>query len=109
MIEPSRHVPLRPEPWDGGAARHTSDQIVSDALNRFDADQFWPAHTLDDGIRDGHSSIYVGAVGHWGLKPLRRRELVRGRYSLWTGDMGLAIYLWDCLRDAPPFPSIVVF
>ena len=26
-----------------------------------------------------------------------RDQLGRGRYSLWTGDIGLAVYLWDCL------------
>jgi hypothetical protein len=33
----------------------------------------------------------------------------RGRYSLWTGDVGFAIYLWDCLTGAPRFPMIDVF
>jgi len=33
----------------------------------------------------------------------------QGRYSLWTGDVGLAIYLWDCLSAEPRFPTIEVF
>jgi hypothetical protein len=33
----------------------------------------------------------------------------RGRYSLWTGDVGLAIYLWDCITGEPGFPTIDVF
>jgi hypothetical protein len=33
----------------------------------------------------------------------------RGRYSLWTGDIGLAIYLWDCITQEPRFPTIDVF
>ena len=33
----------------------------------------------------------------------------RGRYSLWTGDVGLAIYLWDCITAEPFFPTIDVF
>jgi hypothetical protein len=33
----------------------------------------------------------------------------RGRYSLWTGDIGLAIYLWDCITEQPRFPMIDVF
>ena len=33
----------------------------------------------------------------------------RGRYSLWTGDVGLAIYLWDCITGEPRFPTIDVF
>ena len=31
------------------------------------------------------------------------------RFSLWTGDPGLAIYLWDCLRGAAAFPTLDVF
>jgi hypothetical protein len=33
----------------------------------------------------------------------------RVRYSLWTGDPGLAIYLWDCLRGRAAFPTLEVF
>src|SRR5213080_4252771 len=33
----------------------------------------------------------------------------RGRYSLWTGDVGLAMYLWDCITGEPRFPTIDVF
>ena len=33
----------------------------------------------------------------------------RGRFSLWTGDVGLAIYLWDCITGKPRFPTIDVF
>jgi hypothetical protein len=33
----------------------------------------------------------------------------QGRYALWTGDVGLAIYLWDCLTAEPHFPTIDVF
>jgi len=33
----------------------------------------------------------------------------RGRYSLWTGDLGVAIYLWDCITAEPRFPTIDVF
>jgi hypothetical protein len=38
-----------------------------------------------------------------------RDQLGRGRYSLWTGDIGLAVYLWDCLTAEPRFPTIDVF
>ena len=38
-----------------------------------------------------------------------REQTGRGRYTLWTGDVGLAIYLWDCLTADPRFPSIDVF
>ena len=31
------------------------------------------------------------------------------RYSLWTGDPGLAVYLWDCIRGRAAFPTVDVF
>jgi hypothetical protein len=33
----------------------------------------------------------------------------RGRYSLWTGDVGLAVYLQDCISGEPAFPTVDVF
>ena len=38
-----------------------------------------------------------------------RVQYGKGRYSLWTGDVGLAIYLWDCLTAEPRFPTVDVF
>lgn len=37
------------------------------------------------------------------------REHAQLRYSLWTGDLGLAVYLWDCIRARPCFPTLDVF
>lgn len=31
------------------------------------------------------------------------------RHSLWTGDPGVAVYLWDCLRGRAAFPTLDVF
>lgn len=31
------------------------------------------------------------------------------RYPLWTGDPGLAIYLWDCIQAQAKFPTIDTF
>ena len=31
------------------------------------------------------------------------------RYSLWTGDVGLAVYLWDCINGQAKFPTMDVF
>lgn len=31
-----------------------------------------------------------------------------GRYSLWTGDLGLAIYLWHCITTEADLPSLDV-
>ena len=37
------------------------------------------------------------------------RQYGQGRYSLWTGDPGFAIYLWDCLQAQACFPTLDVF
>ncbi|MEO8302580.1 MAG: LanC-like protein [Betaproteobacteria bacterium] len=31
------------------------------------------------------------------------------RYSLWSGDAGLAIYLWDCVQGTARFPTLDVY
>lgn len=31
------------------------------------------------------------------------------RYPLWTGDLGVAVYLWDCLQEQAQFPTVDVF
>ena len=31
------------------------------------------------------------------------------RYSLWTGDPGFAVYLWDCVQAQARFPTFDVF
>ena len=36
-------------------------------------------------------------------------EYRQRRYSLWTGDLGLAVYLWDCLNGQAKFPTMDVF
>jgi hypothetical protein len=38
-----------------------------------------------------------------------RKTFGHGRYSLWTGDIGLAVYLWDCVTGEPRFPTVDVF
>jgi hypothetical protein len=47
--------------------------------------------------------VSLKLVKHGGLLATRdvaaRDGYGQGRYSLWTGDVGLAIYLWDCLAD----------
>jgi hypothetical protein len=37
-----------------------------------------------------------------------RRQVGHARFSLWTGDLGLAIYLWDCVRGEARFPTLEV-
>lgn len=37
-----------------------------------------------------------------------RRRYRRGRYTLWTGDAGLAVYLWHCVKGAGGMPGLDV-
>jgi hypothetical protein len=39
----------------------------------------------------------------------QRSEVGRGRYTLWTGDVGTALYLQACLDARPEFPTIDAF
>jgi hypothetical protein len=37
----------------------------------------------------------------------RQRELHgRGRFSLWTGDVGTVIYAWQCIDGDPAMPAL---
>jgi hypothetical protein len=74
MHDAARHVPLRDEPWDPALAGAAIHEIVDDALARFDPEDFWPAHPLDDGARTGTTGLYFGAAGVlWALDHLRRQ------------------------------------
>jgi hypothetical protein len=33
-----------------------------------------------------------------------RAERGRGRYSLWTGDLGVAVYVADCIEERSAYP-----
>jgi hypothetical protein len=46
-------------------------------------------------------NLYVGAAGVlWALDALRRR----GRYSLFAGDVGVALSAADCLDERSDYP-----
>jgi hypothetical protein len=38
-----------------------------------------------------------------------RAEHGRRRFTLWTGDLGLAVYLWACVTDDAALPTLDVF
>ena len=82
MPEKSRHVPLRDATWSADEAARAIDEIVSDALAHRDAERFWPAHPLDDGVSDGNTSFYFGATGvMWALEYLRRVGATRADFD----------------------------
>lgn len=80
MIEPARHVPLRSIRWSESDAAAAIEDIVADGLEHFDTQRFWPAHPLDEGIHDGHTSLYFGATGVvWGIAYLDRVGAIKAR------------------------------
>jgi hypothetical protein len=82
MIEHARHVPLRPIRWSESDATAAIEDIVADGLEHFDAERFWPAHPLDEGIGDGHTSFYCGATGViWCIDYLGRVGATKARFD----------------------------
>lgn len=83
MIDPARHVPLRPIPWSAIEAEAAISEIVVDADRHFDAKRFWPAHPREDGMPDGMAKLWVGAAGViWALDHLARSGATQTRLDL---------------------------
>jgi hypothetical protein len=62
-------VPLGEARWDAAAAQAAIDEILADTRAAYDSDRFWRAHPLDDGFRDGDTTLYGGAAGvFWALR-----------------------------------------
>ena len=133
MIDPARHIPLRPIAWDAAEAAAAIEEIAADAIAHFDPQRFWPAHPQDGGAADGNASLYLGATGViWALDYLARTGATRARYdfrpilpvllatirdqlpaykygshgSLHFGDMGAALVAMR-LDPAPAYADVV--
>ena len=65
---------------------------------------YWRTH--DSRWLERARSFAMHGMGQTQEDALRYGQL---RYSLWTGDLGFAIYLWDCLRAEVQFPTLDVF
>jgi hypothetical protein len=48
-------------------------------------------------------SFAMHAIGQW---ERLRAQHGQGRYTLWTGDPGLAVYLWHCLDGSAGLPAL---
>lgn len=74
--DPARHLPLKPDLWDAALARAAIGEIAEDAYASFDPVRFWPVHPLDEGFRDGDTTLYAGAAGAiWALEHLARADV----------------------------------
>jgi lantibiotic modifying enzyme len=54
---------------------------------------------------DRARAFAMHAILQWERHLARYR---RGRYGVWTGDLGLALYLVDCIRGEDAFPTLDV-
>jgi hypothetical protein len=64
------------------------------------------ARTGDPAWLERARSFAMHAIGQ---AEAMREQYGRRRYSLWTGDPGLAIYLWHCIVGAGDLPSLDFF
>jgi len=64
------------------------------------------ARTGDTRWRDRARAFAMHAIGQFEAETERTGRL---RHSLWTGDIGLAVFLWDCVRGTARFPTLDVF
>jgi Lanthionine synthetase C-like protein len=64
------------------------------------------ARTGDTRWRERARAFAMHAIDQFEDETARTGRL---RHSLWTGDIGLAIFLWDCLREVARFPTLDVF
>ena len=86
------------------------DWVVEGAMEPFE-------HCTDVRLAVGatvRDAVWLGRARAFAMTAITQFRVARdgygqGRYSLWTGDVGLAIYLWDCLAAEPHFPTIDIF
>jgi len=64
------------------------------------------ARTGDPRWRDRARAFAMHAIAQFEQETAATGRL---RHSLWTGDIGLAVFLWDCLRERAAFPTLDVF
>lgn len=100
MFQRTRHFAPTFRAWDPSDARRAIIEIATDAMSHVDTAALWPSHPMDDGVRDGHGSVYFGAAGVvWALDYLRRVHAI-------TDALNLAPLLRTALeRNSPWFAT----
>jgi len=91
--------------WGAGPLRKGSNLCHGTAGNGY------AFLTLYERTRDARWLERARAFAMHGIAQMEEDHRRYGhlRYSLWTGDIGLAIYLWDCIRARAAFPTLEVF
>ena len=122
LYRPEAFEQLTDEPWDEERVRAAIRALVSDAEATFDEENLWtPVEDWDAGFGSASlplTTLYRGASGVvWGLDVMFavhglgqverwRTERGRGRYSLWAGDVGAALFAADCLDARTQVPIV---
>jgi lantibiotic modifying enzyme len=91
--------------WAAGPLAKGSNLCHGTAGNAY---AFLVLHTRtgDTRWRDRAREFAMHAIAQFEDETARTGRL---RHSLWTGDIGLAVFLWDCLRGKAAFPTLDVF
>ena len=91
--------------WAGGPLAKGSNLCHGTAGNAY-AFLVLLARTGDTRWRDRARAFAMHAIAQFDAETA---SVGRLRHSLWTGDIGLAVFLWDCLREKAQFPTLDVF
>lgn len=91
--------------WQAGPLRKGSNLCHGTGGNGYAFLKLF-VRTGDEMWLDRARVFAMEAIEQYQLSQQLYRQL---RYPLWTGDLGLAVYLWDCLQAQASFPTIDVF
>jgi hypothetical protein len=97
LYRPEAFEPLTDRPWDERRVRNAIDSIVTDADDALRGPKLlWRAHEWEGW--HSTSRFAVHALGQVERRP--------GRYSLWIGNVGVALYAADCLDARGRYPVL---
>ncbi len=88
--------------WAAGPLAKGAGLCHGTAGNGYAFLKLW-RRTGDDRWLERARAFGMHAIGQ---SERHRREYGMRRYSLWTGDLGLAIYLWNCITGGDRFPVL---
>jgi hypothetical protein len=108
LFDPSSHERLTETTWSESTARAAIGAIVADAESAFDEASLWPAHPLDEDFGD---ELWLERARTFAMHSIEQVEYMRathgrGRYTLWTGDVGTALYVWSCVTGTAAMPTL---
>jgi hypothetical protein len=91
--------------WAAGPLRKGSNLCHGTAGNGYAFLKLYE-RTRDVGWLSRARAFAMHAIAQFEADAARYGQM---RHSLWTGDLGLAIYLFDCIRERARFPTMDVF